>query len=203
MIVGAIIICLVTMITTFNLAKNGNNGNNISNSKDTSGMLNSGSGSFILSAADTSRWVNQVSLRNKYTDTSDMLSPYLRTSNIPAAYAPSNTTVTRPLNGTTFTPSTTKTAFLKYNIKISCTASIGSASDGKVSLQHSIDGGANWIDDGEIENSNTVTLALTLNAVTIQSGFIIANVPANALCRMNSTTSGTTTITYIRGFETY
>lgn len=114
-----------------------------------------------------------------------------------------STPVTRPINSTTFTPSTTKPAFIKYNIRISCTATIGSASDGKVALQHSIDGGTTWIDDGEIENSNTVTLAVALNSINVSSGFLVANIPSNALVRMNSTNTGTTTITYIRGVETY
>lgn len=35
------------------------------------------------------------------------------------------------------------------------------------------------------------------------TGFIVWNVPANALCRLVPTSSGTTTITWIRGQETY
>lgn len=114
-----------------------------------------------------------------------------------------NNGVSRPVNGTTYTISTTKQVFVAYNIKISCTATIGSSSDGKVALQYSTNSGSTWIDCGEVENSNTVTLAIALNAISIQSGVIVAYIPANALVRMNSTTTGTTTITYIRGQETY
>lgn len=118
-------------------------------------------------------------------------------------YVPTNNTVTRTINNSTYTISSTKPATVKYNIKIACTATIGSASSGKVLFQYSIDGGTNWIDAGEVENSNTVSLAIVLNSTTNQSGFIVWSVPANALCRLVPTTSGTTTITWIRGQETY
>lgn len=116
---------------------------------------------------------------------------------------PQTTTVTRPLNSTTFTISSTKEAIVRYNIKISCTASIGSNSLGRINFQYSTNGGSSWIDAGEIENSNTVTLAIALNSITTQSGFIVWKVPANALCRLVPTNTGTTTITWIRGQEEY
>jgi len=118
-------------------------------------------------------------------------------------YVPTDNSVTRTINSSTYTISSTKAATVRYNIKISCTATIGSASTGKVLFQYSTNGGSSWIDAGEVENSNTVTLAVVLNSTTTQSGFIVWNVPANALCRLVPTSSGTTTITWIRGQETY
>lgn len=112
-------------------------------------------------------------------------------------------TVTRAINSATYTISTTKAAEVRYNIKIVCSASIGSTSSGKVLFQYSTDSGSTWIDAGEVENSNTVTLALPLNSVTTQTGFIVWKVPTNALCRLVPTSSGTTTITYVRGQEEY
>lgn len=112
-------------------------------------------------------------------------------------------TVTRAINSSTYTISSTKPATVKYNIKIVCSASIGSNSSGKVLFQYSINGGSTWVDAGEVENSNQVTLAIALNSTTTQSGFIVWSVPANALCRLVPTSSGTTTITWIRGQETY
>nr|DAI89607.1 MAG TPA: hypothetical protein [Caudoviricetes sp.] len=123
--------------------------------------------------------------------------------NIPTPVTTTDNTVTRTINSSTYTISSTKPATVKYNIKIACTATIGSASSGKVLFQYSTDGGTNWIDAGEVENSNTVSLAIVLNSTTNQSGFIVWSVPANALCRLVPTTSGTTTITWIRGQETY
>lgn len=121
-----------------------------------------------------------------------------------SSYTPTiNSGVTRPINSTTYTISTTKQANVSYTIKVSCTATIGSNSDGKVALQYSTNSGSTWIDVGEVENSNTVTLAVVLQSVTIQTGIISGNIPANALVRMNTTTVGTTTVTYVRGQETY
>lgn len=118
-------------------------------------------------------------------------------------YTPTGNVVTRTINSSTYTISTTKVASVRYNIKITCTATIGSASSGKVLFQYSTNGGSTWIDAGEVENSNQVTLAVVLNSSTTQSGFIVWDVPANALCRLVPTSSGTTTITWIRGQETY
>jgi len=114
---------------------------------------------------------------------------------------PSSSAVTRSITGTTYTPSTTRWARVYYTIRITCTATIGSASSGLVLFQYSTDGGSNWIDGPEVQNSNTVTLAVALNSVTIQTGVIAFEVPPNALCRMTQTSSGTTTITYVRGRE--
>lgn len=112
-----------------------------------------------------------------------------------------NNNVSRPINGTTFTVSTTKAARLYYTIKIQCAASIGSASSGLLLFEYSINGGSSWVQLAELQNSNTVSLALTLNSVTIQTAVIVVEIPANALCKMTPTTSGTTTMTFIRGSE--
>lgn len=125
--------------------------------------------------------------------------------NIPTPVTPNTVTinsgVTRPVNSTTYTVSTTNNARVYYTIDISCTATIGSASSGDVLLQYSTNGGTTWTSVGETKNSNTVTLAIVLNSITAQRGVIAAEIPANALCRMVSTTAGTTTITYISGQE--
>lgn len=118
-------------------------------------------------------------------------------------YIPTIHTVTRAVNSTTFTPSTTLQATLIYNISISCTASIGSASSGSLALQYSTNAGSTWTTVGTVTNSNTVTLAIVLNLVNTQVGTIMAVIPAGALCRMVPTISGTTTLSYISGQEIY
>lgn len=123
---------------------------------------------------------------------------FLTTNYVPTIHA-----VTRPINSTTFTPSSTLQATLIYTIQISCTASIGGSSVGTLNLQYSTNAGSTWTTVGTASNSNTVTLALTLNLVNVQIGTIIAVVPANALCRMVPTTTGTTAITFTSGQETY
>lgn len=119
-------------------------------------------------------------------------------------HAPSvNSGVTRAVNSSTYTISSLYQAIVAYSIQISCTASIGSASAGSLLLQYSINGGSSWVDVSTIKNSNTVTLAVVLNLANVQIASLFGVIPANALVRMVPTTSGTTTITFISGQETY
>lgn len=64
-----------------------------------------------------------------------------------------NSGVTRPINSTTFTISTTKLAWVSYTVNISCTATIGSTANGKVALQYSTNAGSTWIDVSDASNS--------------------------------------------------
>lgn len=118
-------------------------------------------------------------------------------------YIPSINAATRTINSSTYTVSSTLQATVVYNISISCVASIGSASTGTVLFQYSINGGTSWITAGIVANSNTVSLAIVLNSVTVQTSNLIATIPANALCRLVPTITGTTTITYVSGQEIY
>lgn len=118
-------------------------------------------------------------------------------------YSSTTFTASRAINSATFQVSLTKQACVFYTIRINCVATIGAASAGTVALQYSSNGGSTWIDIGQVENSNTVTLAIVLNSNTTQTSQISGIIPAGAIVRMNQTTSGTTTITYVRGNETY
>lgn len=122
---------------------------------------------------------------------------------VTAGYTPTPNQATRPINATTYTISTTQTADVYYTIRITCTASIGSSASGTVFFQYSMDGGSSWVDGPEVQSSNTVTLALALNQVTIETSVLAYRVPANALCKMTNTITGTATITYVRGTEWY
>lgn len=114
-----------------------------------------------------------------------------------------NSGVTRPINSTTFTVSTTKLAWVSYTVNISCTATIGSTANGKVALQYSTNAGSTWIDVADASNSNTVTLAVALQSVNTSDMVISGCIPANALVRMVSTITGTATTTFVRAQETY
>lgn len=107
--------------------------------------------------------------------------------------------VSRTINSSSFTPSTTQSYRVTYNVSISCTATIGSAASGKVELQYY--NGSTWVTVNEIANSNTVTLAVTLNSVNIQTVSVSGEFPSNTQLRLVPTVAGTTTITYIRGIE--
>jgi len=120
-----------------------------------------------------------------------------------ALSVPVTNVVTRSITGTTFTISTTKIAWVNYSVAITCTATIGSASSGTVSLQYSTNAGSTWVDVCQVKNSNTVTLAVVLNSVTIQQAVLSGVIPANALVRMTQATAGTTAISYVNGQEAY
>lgn len=109
--------------------------------------------------------------------------------------------VTRATDGTTFTVSSTRNARVYYTISISCAATIGSNASGTVKLQASLDGGSTWNDATTLGNSNAVTLAITTGSTIINTGTIEFDIPAGALCKFVTTTSGTTTVTWINGVE--
>lgn len=114
--------------------------------------------------------------------------------------------VSRPIDSTTFTVSSTLQATVSYPIRISTTATIGSNQSANVYLQYSIDAGSTWNIAGVVENSNTVTLAIVLNQVSVQTCALTGTVPANALCRIAVVKTGTlanTTVTNRNGQEIY
>lgn len=107
--------------------------------------------------------------------------------------------VSRTINSTSFTPSTAKAYRVTYNVTIACTATIGGSASGKVELQYY--NGSTWVTVNEMFNSNNVTLAITLNSVNTQTVSIVGEFAANTQLRLVPTTTGTTTITYVRGSE--
>ena len=111
-----------------------------------------------------------------------------------------NNSVTRPVNGTSFTPSTTRPYRVHYNVEVLCTATIGSNASGSVVLQYY--NGSSWVNTpGVVKNSNKVTLAVVLGSETTMGGEISGEFPANTPLRLVSTVTGTTTITYNTGQE--
>lgn len=153
----------------------------------------------VISNASPDQTVSITSGNTTYLTASGTYPNFTITPYVPAI----SVSVTRPINSTTFTISTTKQATVYYTVNVSCTATIGSTATGKVSLQYSQNAGSTWIDVSDVSNSNAVTLAIVLNSVNAQDQVISGPVPANALCRLVSASTGTTTITYVRGTEVY
>lgn len=118
-------------------------------------------------------------------------------------YVPTPTSATRAINSTTYTISTIRPATVYYSITISCTATIGSTAAGSVTLQYSTNGGSTWQTVSDVANSNTVTLAIVLQSVNTQDAVLSGPIPAGALVRMVSSTTGTTTVTYKSGTENF
>lgn len=99
--------------------------------------------------------------------------------------------ITRPIDSTAFIISQ-RMAAVYYTVNISCTAVKGANSTGRVSLQYFNSSDNVWIDISDVYNSNTVS-DVVLSGV----------VPAGAKVRLVSTSTGNTTISYIRGQEVY
>lgn len=167
-----------------------------SNSAGTGISYNSTTGVITNSAPDQNVTLNSgtgISVTGTYptfTVSSTITSPTI------------NSGVFRTTNSN-YTISTTQMATVNYSINITVTNPllIGT-STGTAFLEYSTNGGSTWTTISQISNSSgvgiTVTLALTTGGSMILSGTI----PANALTRIRTTTSGTASVTYITGQET-
>lgn len=112
------------------------------------------------------------------------------------------TIVSRPVDSSTFQISTSYDAIVYYSIRINCTASIGAAASGTVSLQYTTDAWGTWSEASVICNSTAVSLAPILSTNDNKILIISAVIPANLEARLVQTTSGSCTITFITGQET-
>lgn len=116
---------------------------------------------------------------------------------------PTPTIVTRSLN-TNFTISSTKQASVCYIITCSVTNPLlVGTSSATAYLEYSTNGGSSWLLPAQSGNSSGVGVTVTLQLSNGQTGILVGVIPANALVRIRTTTSGTATTTYIGGQETY
>lgn len=120
-------------------------------------------------------------------------------SSIPAKVF--NNNVARTLNSN-FTISTTRDANVNYSVNLSVTNPLllGS-STASAFLEYSTNGGTTWITVSEVSNASSVALTVTI-AITLPNTFALSgNIPANALVRLRTTTTGTASASYVRGQE--
>lgn len=110
--------------------------------------------------------------------------------------------VTRTLNSN-FTPNTTRPTLCIYTVTCSVTNPllVGTSSATAV-LEYSTNGGGSWQPASQAGNSSGVGVTVTLQLTNGQTGLIAGIVPANALTRIRTTTSGTASVTYVVGQET-
>ena len=168
-------------------------------------------GAGYITASSSSALTNKTGNISMWTNNTGYLTAITSTNVISAlgytpsvAYTPTMSVVTRPINSTTWTISTTKQATANYYISITCTATISGPATGTVELQYSTNAGSTWTAIGQAKSSNTVSLAVVLNSVVTQvTPISVSGIPANALLRMVSTSSGTVSISYVYGTETY
>lgn len=118
-------------------------------------------------------------------------------------YIPTAVSATRSLNSN-FTINTTKQATVAYTVSLSVTNPlVVGSSVAAVYLEYSTNGGSSWISvsDGLINSAVGVTVTVAITST--QSQIVSGTIPANALVRLRSTTSGTASVVYVRGQETY
>lgn len=112
-----------------------------------------------------------------------------------------NNNVSRSLNSS-YTISTTRDAQVTYSVNLSCTNPLlAGSSSANAFLEYSTDGGSNWTTVSNVTNGSQVTLTVTIQIVQPNTFVLSGMIPANALVRIRSTTSGTAAVSYSRGQE--
>lgn len=93
---------------------------------------------------------------------------------------------------TTFTPSSTKATIGIYSITCNVTNPLllGS-STATAFLEYSTNGGTTWQAASQVGNSSSVALTVTVAITNGQTGTLIGVIPANALTRIRTATTGT------------
>lgn len=101
--------------------------------------------------------------------------------------------------------SSTRDASISYSVSITTTTSIGGPSSGNVVLEICSTNSAtaaSWIQVGQVVSSQTATLAIALNLVSINGGGVFCTVPAGYYARLRSTVSGgTVSFAFLSGQE--
>lgn len=116
---------------------------------------------------------------------------------------PTPVTATRTLNSN-FTISTTKQAIVNYTISLSVTNPlVTGTSVAAAYLEYSINSGTSWIPVSDALVSSGVAVAVAIAITNTQSQILSGVIPANALVRIRTTTSGTASTVFVRGQETY
>jgi len=112
-----------------------------------------------------------------------------------------NNNVSRSLNSN-YTVSTTRDALTTYSINVSCTNPLlAGSSTANAFLEYSTDAGTTWITVSDISNGSSVGLTVSLQ-LTQPSKYVLSGaIPANALVRLRSSTTGTASVSYGRGQE--
>lgn len=94
--------------------------------------------------------------------------------------------------------STTRNSYVMLNGVVSTTATIGGASAGDIILEVAPTNSAtagDWVEWGRIGNSQTISLALTLNSVQVTKGMAVCFVPAGSYVKARQAGSGTVSYT--------
>lgn len=116
---------------------------------------------------------------------------------------PTANIVTRTVNSN-YTISTTKQATVFYSVTCSVTNPllVGS-STAMAYLEYSLNSGTTWNLPSQNGNSSSVGVAVAIQLTNGQTGVLAGVIPANALTRIRTTTTGTGSVVSVTGQETY
>lgn len=107
------------------------------------------------------------------------------------------TNVNRTLNSN-FIVSTTKEAFVKYDVTLQVSNPlIAGVSTADAYLEYSTNGGTNWITLSRAGNSSGVGLAVAIAITNTQTVSLVGWIPSNALTRIRSVVTGTGVVTFV------
>lgn len=131
------------------------------------------------------KWIDFVTLGDGlvYDDVNKVLNIDVDMEPITKTY---DNSVTRPINGTAFQPSSTKDTVVQYVIRIN-----GVLSSGSISLDISSDGSTGW--------TTISKFSLGSNITQDQTNTLVGNIPIGYYVRLQP--SGSATISYIAGQE--
>lgn len=116
---------------------------------------------------------------------------------------PTINSATRSLNSN-FTISATKQAQVAYTISLSVTNPLlVGTSSAAAYLEYSVNAGSTWVPVSDALISSGVGVAVAVAITNTQSQIVSGTIPANALVRIRTATSGTASLVYVRGQETY
>lgn len=113
--------------------------------------------------------------------------------------------LTTSTGATGFQVSATRNSTVRYNVKVTTTASIAGNADGyevlEVAPTNSATAG-DWVEVGRCGNSQALTLAITLQSVQGTTCQLTSDIPAGYYAKLRSvTTTGTVAFAYVSGQE--
>lgn len=115
---------------------------------------------------------------------------------------PTTSIASRSLNSN-FTINTTKEAIVSYSITCSVTNPLlAGSSTATVYLEYSTNSGSTWQLPAQNGNSSAVGVAVAIAITNSQTVTVAGTIPANALVRLRTATTGTASTTYVTGQET-
>lgn len=110
-------------------------------------------------------------------------------------------TTARTLNSN-FTISSTKEARVSYSVLISVTNPLlAGNSTASAFLEYSTNAGSSWNIVSQASNSSGVALAVAIAITNIQTSVLSGVIPANALVRIRTTASGTSSVSFVSSQE--